>query len=65
MFQSHSEPGKHLTLGEEVQTTPDTMVGDRWSHADNVKVAILINWDSWILLLGYTIPVKMSPIYEK
>ena len=35
-----------------MQVTPDTMMGGRWYSPNDVKVAVLVNLNVWILLLG-------------
>ena len=52
MFLSHIKPRKCSYQREEIQATPDTMIGDRWYCLDDVEVVVLINLDIGILLLG-------------
>ena len=39
-----------------MQTTPDTMTGNRWNCPNDVEVVVLIDLDIGILLLGIDYP---------
>ena len=35
-----------------MQATPDTMMNGRWYCSNDVKVAVLVDLNVWVLLLG-------------
>ena len=35
-----------------MQTTPGTMMNERWYCSNDVKVAVLVDLNVWVLLLG-------------